>query len=121
MTLRARSFAVDDDEQSSDSNSPKFDGFRHYRERKNAGTPGAQARTQFVAANEDNMVFGYGRHACPGRFFAANEIKMILARLLLDYDIGMPGGMMQRYKQVADGDFVNPDPTKEIVLTKIRA
>ncbi|KAF5851676.1 hypothetical protein GGP41_000454 [Bipolaris sorokiniana] len=36
--------------------------------------------------------FGYGRHACPGRFFAANEIKMVLARMLLQYDVKMPDG-----------------------------
>ena len=32
------------------------------------------------------MHFGLGRHACPGRFLAANEIKMMLATLLMQYD-----------------------------------
>ncbi len=31
--------------------------------------------------------WGYGRHACPGRFFAANELKLLLAYVVLNYDI----------------------------------
>ncbi|KAJ7805886.1 cytochrome P450 [Mycena olivaceomarginata] len=33
------------------------------------------------------LPFSHGIHACPGRFFAANNIKMILAQILLNYDI----------------------------------
>jgi cytochrome P450 len=32
------------------------------------------------------MGFGLGDHACPGRFFVANEMKIALAVLLLRYD-----------------------------------
>ena len=32
------------------------------------------------------MGFGYGEHACPGRFFASNEMKVALSFLLLNYD-----------------------------------
>jgi cytochrome P450 len=28
-----------------------------------------------------------GKHACPGRFFAGNELKAMMAHLLLKYDI----------------------------------
>ena len=28
-----------------------------------------------------------GRHACPGRFFATSELKLILAYMILNYDI----------------------------------
>lgn len=33
------------------------------------------------------LSFGYGRHACPGRFFAVHEMKMLLAMILKKYDI----------------------------------
>ena len=33
----------------------------------------------------DNLVFGHGIHACPGRFFAVNETKLLLAELILNY------------------------------------
>lgn len=119
VTVSTISFAVyDDPDPNNDAN--KFDGFRHYKERINAPAAGAQARTQFVAANEDNLAFGYGRHACPGRFFAASEIKIILAKLILDYDIGMPDGLTERHAQLISGNFCNPDPTKEVVLRRIQ-
>jgi cytochrome P450 len=31
--------------------------------------------------------FGYGKHACPGRFYAVRKVKLIFSRLLLNYDI----------------------------------
>lgn len=33
-----------------------------------------------------NLSWGYGKHACSGRFFAANEIKIIFSYFLLNYD-----------------------------------
>lgn len=33
------------------------------------------------------MHFGHGRHACPGRFFASHELKVMLAYILIKYDI----------------------------------
>ena len=110
-----------DDDNDTDDKTEAFDGFRHYRQRVNASTAGELARAQFVASNEDNLSFGYGRHACPGRFFATNEIKMILARLLLDYDIRLPDGVTERHAQISIGNISGPDPTKEIVLHKRQA
>ncbi|KAH8820224.1 cytochrome P450 [Xylogone sp. PMI_703] len=34
-----------------------------------------------------HLAFGHGRHACPGRHFAAAEMKLILAYLLMNYDV----------------------------------
>ncbi|ORY96217.1 cytochrome P450 [Syncephalastrum racemosum] len=36
---------------------------------------------------EDFVTFGFGAHACPGRYFAVNEIKYVLAELIMRYDI----------------------------------
>ncbi|CZT05742.1 uncharacterized protein RCO7_03910 [Rhynchosporium graminicola] len=33
------------------------------------------------------MAFSHGRHACPGRFFASQQMKLILAYIALNYDI----------------------------------
>ena len=30
--------------------------------------------------------FGYGNHACPGRFYAIRKIKLVLAKLIMNYD-----------------------------------
>jgi len=48
---------------------------------------GKGAPLTFVTTNSSNSLsWGYGKHACSGRFFAANEIKLIIAYLLLNYD-----------------------------------
>jgi len=70
------------------TNPDDFDGFRYYKMRQNSST-GNLAHTQFVSANDRDRYFGYGKHACPGRFFAANELKVILAQIILGYDIMM--------------------------------
>ena len=33
------------------------------------------------------LAFGHGKHSCPGRFFAAQEMKLMLAHLVQHYDI----------------------------------
>ncbi|KAK0747389.1 putative cytochrome P450 [Apiosordaria backusii] len=38
----------------------------------------------------DFLVFGHGKHACPGRFFAAAELKILLAYAILHYDFERP-------------------------------
>ena len=35
--------------------------------------------------------FGYGKHACPGRFFANQEFKVILVQLIMSYDLRLHG------------------------------
>lgn len=45
----------------------------------------------FTAFGEDYLSFGYGRHACPGRFFASQELKLMLAHVVMNYDIKIEG------------------------------
>lgn len=48
-----------------------------------------RARLSFPATSNDYLAFGNGRQACPGRFFAATELKLMLAYILLHYDFQM--------------------------------
>lgn len=65
----------------------KFDGFRY-----SALADEGKKQPQFVSTAPDYLNFGHGRHACPGRFFAASEIKLIFANLLLLYDMKLIPG-----------------------------
>ncbi|KIL60300.1 hypothetical protein M378DRAFT_168328 [Amanita muscaria Koide BX008] len=66
-----------------------FDGFRFEKMReKDSG----DAKHQLTSLGIDYVLFGYGRHACPGRFFVVNEVKVMLAHVLLNYDIKMADG-----------------------------
>ena len=35
----------------------------------------------------DSLGFGLGNQACPGRFFAVNNIKLLMAKLLIGWDL----------------------------------
>ena len=60
--------------------------FNHNRFLHMRSQPGQENAWQFVTTNSEHMLFGHGQHACPGRFFASNEIKIALCHLLLKYD-----------------------------------
>ena len=59
----------------------KFDGYRFLRIREQGNET-----AQFVSISPQALGFGLGDLACPGRFFATNELKIILSHLLLKYD-----------------------------------
>ncbi|KAI6093145.1 ent-kaurene oxidase [Hypoxylon rubiginosum] len=87
-----------------------FDGLRFYKQCQHqqkqreqqqqsasASSSGDEAsvsngRHHFTSIGNTNMNFGLGKHACPGRFFAGCEIKLVLALLLLRYDIRLKDG-----------------------------
>lgn len=53
--------------------------------------------TAYTAATADHMGFGYGKHACPGRYFAAHEVKIILCHMILKYDFKLPANHIRGY------------------------
>ncbi|KAK7754513.1 hypothetical protein SLS62_003533 [Diatrype stigma] len=67
-----------------------FRPFRFAERREEAGQQGLKmekARQSWISVTKTYTAFGTGRHACPGRFFAANMLKVMLAYLLLHYDL----------------------------------
>lgn len=60
-----------------------FDGYRWSKLRQQENQ---QNSHQFVSTSSSSLLFGHGNHACPGRFFAANEIQIMLVSILLRYD-----------------------------------
>lgn len=89
----------------------RFDALRFYRMRQESDE--ASNRWQFTALNDTNMNFGAGKHACPGRFFAGNVIKVILAHLLINYDIRLKEGQ-QRPKAMSVVMAKSPCPKTEL-------
>ena len=84
----------------------KFDmeRFLHMRSQ-----PGQENTWQFVTTSPEHMLFGHGEHACPGRFFASNEIKIALCHLLLKYDWRFPEGLEQKLFMTHDSaEMVEP-------------
>lgn len=67
----------------------KFDGFRFSRMREQ---PGSEAKYQAVSTADHYLAFGHGRHACPGRFFATNELKVLLGYIICNYEFKTADG-----------------------------
>ncbi|RHZ55544.1 cytochrome P450 [Aspergillus thermomutatus] len=92
----------------------KFDAFRFYRMREQ---PGQATLHQLVATGTDHIPFGHGTHACPGRFFAASEIKVIMAFLLQNYDIRLEDGAT-RPENVHVGGTVSPPHDAKVLFRR---
>ncbi len=65
----------------------QWDPYRFYKMRED---PVKHNAAHLVSTGPEHLAFGHGTHACPGRFFAANEIKVALLGILLKYDITLP-------------------------------
>ncbi|KAF7297356.1 hypothetical protein MIND_00969100 [Mycena indigotica] len=94
-----------------------FDPFRFTKLRTGAGTA-ADIQQSFTTLSNDYIVFGIGKHGCPGRFFAALKIKVVLAELLLNYDFSFPEGASHAPKPFSFNIFTVPNPTAKLVFTK---
>ena len=58
------------------------------KDNSNAAPPPAVDITQ---TSPTHLAFGHGHTACPGRFFAALEMQLLLAHLVTNYDIKFAG------------------------------
>lgn len=94
-----------------------FDHLRSYKMRTMKGAERGGAN-QFVTTSPSNLTWGYGRHACPGRFFAALEAKLMVARALLDYDMCNADGYEGRYPNVDFGPMSMPDPSRNLLFKR---
>ena len=63
-----------------------FRPFRFVPDHPSSSSSSSGGTAQFVTTNASNLMWGYGKHACSGRFFAAAEIKLIFAHFLRNYD-----------------------------------
>jgi len=78
-------------------NAEKFDGSRFTKLRDEEGDV-MWSRHQAITASAKLLAFGIGRHARPGRFFAVNEMKALIAHIIVTYDFKFEEG-----KVVPDG------------------
>ncbi|KAI9862865.1 MAG: hypothetical protein M1813_004037 [Trichoglossum hirsutum] len=77
----------------------EFDPFRFSRPREQLEASGREAgegdpdgdargaRFSMTTTKDDFLVWGHGRHACPGRFFGSCMLKLLLAYSILNYDV----------------------------------
>jgi len=95
-------------------NPTTFDAFRFSRLRE---IPGNEQKYQHSTTGVDNINFGHGIWACPGRFFASAEIKVMIVYLLTHYDIALKAEE-EKPGQQHFGFAILPNPTAEVLFRR---
>ncbi|KAK2793981.1 hypothetical protein FQN52_000313 [Onygenales sp. PD_12] len=93
-----------------------FDAFRFSRPSEAADGPQAAAKNSMVSTGSDYHIFGHGKHACPGRFYAVNEMKLLLASMLIRYDMKLIPGTAPNQTFIAT--MAVPDTKLKILLKR---
>ncbi|KAK8063023.1 hypothetical protein PG997_015120 [Apiospora hydei] len=79
---------------SSHGSTTAFDGLRSFRASlptqavnvSSSGTDSASKQPLFTSPSPDILSFGFGKGACPGRFIASRALKIVLVKLLTEYE-----------------------------------
>ncbi|KAG9310147.1 cytochrome P450 [Chiua virens] len=111
IVVPSRSLHLDNDNY---ENAHEFDPFRFSNMR---GEEGEGTKHHFVSTSLEYLPFGHGKHACPGRFFAANELKSMLAHIVLSYDVKLEDGATSP-KPMHDGPGVAADPFAKVMFRR---
>ncbi|KAJ5464392.1 Cytochrome P450 [Penicillium daleae] len=91
-----------------------FDPYRFLKLRE--GSMDKESVAQFVSPSPQHMGFGFGKHACPGRFFAAAELKVILCHVIMKYDFRLAQGCTPRI--LRSGMRLSADPSARIAVRR---
>lgn len=89
----------------------KFDAHRFVKMRE---TPGQENKAHLVSTSAEHTGFSHGKHACPGRFFAANEAKIALAHIVLKYDLRLAEGTSADFVTMGTAMLANPRAMIEV-------
>jgi len=82
-----------------------FDGYRYVKRRE---IPEYKYNSLLISTSNDHTAFSWGKHACPGRFFAAQEVKIAMVHILLKYDFRLEDPGSAGWFEVGLGMFTNP-------------
>lgn len=94
------------------SNPNTFDAYRHLRKRQESDTH----KFHFASVSEDLLNWGAGRHACPGRFFAQETLKLLIIHLLTHYEFKHAEGTEKTPRFLPSNLFLIPNPALPILF-----
>ncbi|KAK5997605.1 Cytochrome P450 monooxygenase hepE [Cladobotryum mycophilum] len=94
-------------------NPEKWDGSRFLKLRSQSGK---DSMSLLVSTHRDHLGFGHGVWACPGRFFAANEVKVALCHILIKYEWKLSPGT--DVKPMIMGAATGVSPTAKVLIRK---
>ncbi|UQC90079.1 ent-kaurene oxidase [Colletotrichum lupini] len=98
---------------------PNPEAFNGYRFLEMRGDPKLDSQAHLVSTSPSHLGFGHGQHACPGRFFAGNELKIALAHLLMKFDWKLTPGYEHQWQEW--GFAWNSDSTAKLLFRRREA
>lgn len=100
------------------SDAQHYDAFRFSRpfEVKNSKWP-SDGRILATSITESFFAFGYGKHACPGRFFVSQMLKQGLAHMLMNYDVEM---VSELYRTALGNAMIPPTAARIRVRRRVQ-
>jgi cytochrome P450 len=97
------------------ANPSQFNALRYFNEAKVSNDP---SKLLFTSTSQGDSWFGYGWQACPGRWYAESQIKLILAILLTGYEFGFPDGQSERPSNFEADEKILPSTTQNITFQR---
>ncbi|PVH92541.1 putative cytochrome P450 [Periconia macrospinosa] len=96
-------------------NPDRFDPMRSYRKRQVS----AEEASKHLAGQPslENLSFGYGSQACPGRNFAVSMLKMVVSRLLRDFEFKFDEHQTKP-SNIHILEFIIPDPGAKLMMRR---
>ncbi|PPQ98639.1 hypothetical protein CVT24_003972 [Panaeolus cyanescens] len=95
----------------------KCDLFRFSNLREKEDLNSNDSKYSFSTIDSHYLPFGAGRHSCAGRNFASMELKIMIAHMLIKYDITLPPGVQTRARNIVFNGAVIPDPKAHLVFS----
>ncbi|KDN70031.1 putative cytochrome P450 oxidoreductase GliF [Colletotrichum sublineola] len=93
-------------------NPDQFDMDRFYHLREMSGNDN---RYHFVTTSSNSPGWGDGTQACPGRFFATSTLKIVMAHVIMNYDVSLSKVAPLKSVPLVNGSY-SPDNSVEILF-----
>jgi cytochrome P450 len=72
-----------------------------------------------VIPEKDYIHFGFGRQACPGRYYAVGAVKIMMIKLLSEFEFKFVDGK-RRPKVFTADEYCFLNPTSKLMVRKRR-
>ncbi|KZO94407.1 cytochrome P450 [Calocera viscosa TUFC12733] len=92
----------------------EFDPFRFSRKVEEGESV---VKNAFTTASSEFLFWGGGSHVCAGRYFASQELKAMLAHIVMNYDVMMPTEGV-RPTDMWFGSTCIPDPRATVLFRR---
>ncbi|KAI1385879.1 cytochrome P450 [Hypoxylon trugodes] len=94
----------------------EFRPMRFYSSSRNSEPSDVYAANLFSSVMAGDSWFGSGRQACPGRWYASAQIKLVLCLLLIKYEFKFPNGQTGRPKNWVKDEKTGPNMEQMILI-----